>query len=529
MIPMKLFLLPAFVLSGFGVNAQSSIGFQKSFTGVGGNAAYSIAETADGGFIATGRTGGYDLSGSDVSLIKLDMNGGMEWAKTYGGSNEDQGLAVLQTFDGGFMISGNSKSSGNNLGDAYLVKTDAAGNVLWSKTYGGTYADMGLSVQQTQDSGFIVCGYTVTDTIPAPGTIDLLIFKTDLNGTLTWGKHYGGVKNEIGSSIRQTPDGGYIATGISSSFSNGNPNVLLLKTDSIGNVLWSKTYGGSNYDIGSSVRRTGSGEYVIVGYTQSYSGNNNNQIYLLKTTVAGNLLWSKTYGAASYSDASDFSETKDGGYTIIGRKTATFYWQFQLYVIKTDSTGHEEWAKSYGDAYVSAGYSIRQSDDKGYVIAGHRQDTIHAETKMYLIKTDSLGNTGCLDTNRIATETMVSAVETTVIILSGSWGVENNVTTSASAGGQFDNVCFPSVIVDTQREAIHLKCYPNPGTGVFFFEASEPSYSVSIYNTLGNSVFSAETRSKKIKADLSQLPKGVYLYKGTDGKGTIATGRLTIQ
>ncbi|MDH5186801.1 MAG: hypothetical protein OEW70_07050, partial [candidate division WOR-3 bacterium] len=204
------------------------------------------------------------------------------WRRNYGGNRVESGRSVQQTTDG-YIVTGYTNSFGNGGYDVYLIKTDANGDTIWTRTFGGSADDWGRSVQQTTD-GYIITGYTKSS---GAGGYDVYLIKTDANGEHIWSMPFGGSADDQGYSVQQTLDGGYIITGYTKSLGAGGSDVYLIKTDANGDKLWEKTFGGSSDDGGYSIQRHYD-SYIITGYTNS-SGAGGADVYLIKTDANGNV------------------------------------------------------------------------------------------------------------------------------------------------------------------------------------------------------------------------------------------------
>ena len=246
----------------------------------------------------------------DVYLIKTDSSGDTLWTKTYGGSNSDGGSSVQQTNDSGYIITGYTD------GDVYLIKTDSSGDTLWTKTYGAENGDDGLSVEQTSDGGYIITGHA---NAVAFSVHEVFLIKTDSSGDTLWTKIFTESSNSGGNSVQQTSDGGYIITGGTDFFGAGSNDVdvFLIKTDSSGDTLWTKTYGGNSSDVGFSVQQTNDGGYIITGSTYSF-GAGLSAVWVIKTDENGNTLWTRTVGEAGNDWGHSVQQTTDGGYIVCG-------------------------------------------------------------------------------------------------------------------------------------------------------------------------------------------------------------------
>jgi hypothetical protein len=326
----------------------------------------------------------------NVSLVALFTEyayAQVRFAKTYGGTSDDMARFVQQTSDGGYIVVGETNSFGEFELAIFLIKTDAKGNVQWAKTYEVMDFEYAYSVQQTSDGGYIVAGLTTH----FRGNLDILLIKTDANGNVIWAKTYEGTDYDYVSSVQQTSDGGYIVTGLTGSFGAGESDIFLIKTDAKGNIQWAKTYGGTSYDEAFSVQQTSDGGYIVAGLTRSF-GAVGDDIFLIKTDAKGNIQWAKTYGGKGSERASSVRQTADGGYIVAGYTDSFGAGEKDIFLIKTDANGNIIWAKTYGGEFDDKASSVQQTSDGGYIVAGYTGSFGDGDWNIFLIKTDAKGN-----------------------------------------------------------------------------------------------------------------------------------------
>jgi len=353
--------------------------FERTYGGAENDWALSAQQIADGGFVLVGASCSFGRA-QQLFIARTTVAGDTLWTRTLGGYANDLGCSVQQTADGDFIVAGYTDYFST---DVYLVRIDASGNVLWSKRYGGDSLDVAESVEPTTDGGFIVAGFTRSF---GAGSADFYLLKTDANGDTLWTRTYGGSYMDEGKSVRQTADGGYIVVGGCGS----QDDLYAVKTDADGDAEWTRTYGGTGYDIANAVLQVADGGYVIVGTTRSF-GAGEADFYLVRTDANGNTRWTNTYGGENNDFGYSVEETPDGGLVLAGATQSFGEGAVDVYVVATDSSGRERWARTFGGDSNDCAYSIRLTADSGYIVAGYTRSFGAGGEDAYLIKTDSLG------------------------------------------------------------------------------------------------------------------------------------------
>jgi hypothetical protein len=342
----------------------------------------SVTQTSDGGYIVAGTTYSYGAGNGDIWLIKTDASGSEEWSELFGGSEVEYGESVTETSDGGYIVVGSTMSYATGHSDVWLIKTDADGNEEWNQTFGGSDEDHGDSVAQTSDGGYIIAASTQSY---GAGSSDVWLVKTDAHGAEEWSELFGGSGWDFGESVAQTSDGGYIITGCTESYGAGVSDAWLIKTDTSGNEEWSETFGGSSYDYGYSVAQTSDGGYIITGYTQSY-GDGSADVWLVKTDADGNEEWSELFGGSGADFGYSVVQTSDGGYIVVGYTYSYGAGSADVWLIKTDAHGDEEWNELFGGSSYDGGYSVAETSDGGYIVAGDTVSYGNGGSDVWLIK-----------------------------------------------------------------------------------------------------------------------------------------------
>jgi regulation of enolase protein 1 (concanavalin A-like superfamily) len=465
-------LLTAILWASFIGNAQ--ITFEKTYGGNLDDSGQAVLQTNDNGYIITGAIG-VAGHGEDVCLIKTDEYGNVQWSKTYGGIENEQGVTIHQTMDGGYFVICRKGEMGSF--DIYLIKTDENGDTLLTKTYGDYFNDLPIESEQTNDDGYIITGQK-----GQMGNSDVFLMKINENGDIIWTKTFGGFTDDSGNSVYQTNDNGFIISGWTYSFGAGNSDVYLIKTNEIGDTTWTKTIGGPDYEYGGIIFQTSDEGYIISG-TSEISPTWDRNVYLIKTDENGNSIWTKSFGGLGSEYPSSMKRNNDNGYIITGKIEG--YGNLEdVYLIKIDENGDSLWTKSIGGAANEAGYSVQQTNDNGFVIAGVSNSFSSGDYDIYLIKTNENG-----------------------LVLG------NNEYLS---------------------EDFNFNIFPNPGSGLFtidFANTERNLTSLEIYNLDGQLIYNRNLENnynRIIQIDLSNHPKGFYFVQVQTFQG-ILNKRLVIK
>ena len=340
---------------------------------------YDIIQTSDGGYIATGMTASKSSS-DDVYVVKLSPTGDVEWENNYGDIKEDHAKSIRQTSDGGYIIGGGTRSFNVGVIDFYIIKLDSSGEVQWEKKYGGSQTDMCETIIQTEDGGYMAAGQSWQNILEG----NMYLIKLDPSGNKEWDKTISGGLEDGAYDIMQTPDSGYIVAGYTRSTTDGSYEAYIVKTDPDGNVEWSRDFGGGSDDQAFSLEQHRDG-YVVAGYTKSHG--ESSDAYVVKVDLDGNLVWEKTFGGRNTEEvAQSISKTSDGGYILAGKTNQYTYGAYDLYLLKLDSNGIEQWSQVFGGENDDFGYCAIQNSKGGFTAAGQTKSTGFGGD-VYIIKT----------------------------------------------------------------------------------------------------------------------------------------------
>jgi hypothetical protein len=495
------------------------IEWSKSFGGSDIDQALSIEQTADKGFIIAGLSNSddVDIAGhhgttdfSDYWIVKLDSNANLEWQRSLGGDSDDVANSIKQTMDGGYIVAGYSNSingdvSGNHGGyDYWIVKLDDNGKIIWRKSYGGTRDDKAYSIIQTEDSGFVVVGLAfshdgdislhISDTVT---TSDYWVLKLDKSGNLLWEKSFGDYGYQHAFSVRQTTDRGFIIAG------HSEWDYWVIKISNLGDLRWNKLYGGQGADVAFDLDLTSDGGYIVAGYAyskdgdviNSHGGDGKSDSWVIKIDSVGKLLWQKSLGGSDNDAGYSVKQTFDHGFIIAGNTASNDgdvtgnhggndYW-----VVKLDSLGNLQWQKTLGGSGEDFALTVIQTSDSGYVIAGSSDSDDgditdnHSHEDYWIVK---LGNKPV-----------------------------NGVKSGKNISSTLTN-------------------FPNPfsnKTQIQFGHVVESSSELIVYNVLGEEVGRIKIfpGTESITMSRGKLVTGVYVYHLVSDGMIVGQGRMVVQ
>lgn len=398
----KIHLLVFVILIISNTNAQPEIEWKNCYGGSLYDGAIAIQQTMDGGYIVAGYSysNDGDLSVNyglkDYWILKLNPNGDTLWSKVFGGSDKDDARAIQQTIDGGYVVAGYSYSidgdvsNNHGLKDYWILKLDTDGDTVWTKCLGGSSFDYANAIHCTTDGGYIVAGQSRSndgDVSVNYGQEDYWIVKLNTEGAIIWSKCYGGSGHDIAKAVMETTDSMFIVVGITTSddhFVHGHNgsgyDYWILKLNSVGDTIWTKCYGNSKNDWASSITQSPDGGFVIAGTTEIENIDNRLDFWILKLNSEGDSLWSRYYGGSGWDLASSIKQTSDGGYIVAGRTNSSDgdVWGgniindsiYDYWTVKLKSDGDTLWTKCFGGSSEDEAFSIQQTNDGGYIVAG---------------------------------------------------------------------------------------------------------------------------------------------------------------
>jgi hypothetical protein len=330
----------------------------------------AFVQTSDGGYVLGGQSG-FPGSTTGCWIIKTDGAGDSTWSRRFQRDTTDYCTSLIRTFDGGYAL-GCTSSHDRILSNGvfWLIKTDANGDSVWSRTYRAHNLNFCTQVLQTLDSGYVLVGSTGTYDA---GNRNFWLVKTNANGDSLWSREYGGSDWDGCAAVQQTADSGYILAGTTYSFGAGRNDFWLVKTDSRGDSMWSCTYGGPDWDVCSAVVQCADGGYAVAGSQSPYGGTNN--FYLVRTGSDGVVLWTRTFGGENADVCTSLELCADGGFLLGGSTSSFGAGLSDCWLLKVSILGDSLWSAVVGTGGAEECNAIHQTGDGGFLLAGSRDAT----------------------------------------------------------------------------------------------------------------------------------------------------------
>ena len=476
----KFYLL--FFTISFCLNAQPPSKFYARIGGNGYDVGYDVKQTLDNGYIITGSTSSYGLGNTDMYLIKLDSMGQIKFQSTFGNVKNDIGKSVIQLMDSSYVMIGYTNSIGFGGYDIFLVKANKYGGLVWQKTIGGINWDFAHSIQQTLDGGFIIGGSTYDSKY---GNSDGYVVKTDATGNIVWSKTFGGSDDDEFKSVIQTADGGYALAGNTKSYGDLNGDAWVFKLLANGDSAWSIKYGGIKEDFGNKVYQLQNSDIVVVGGTKSASANGATETIILKYDAVGTQIYSYIDSSTRDEYYNSFAEGLNGLLVGCG-KTKDPFFGFQVLVdMYTSTFGYFKFF-SFVIGNNDELFSIYKTKDKGFVCVGSTQGASAVLQDVLILKMDSLGNYG------------------------------NNITS----------------IQDKDLSSIGLTLFPNPASHTLnlkfdnLSKLGHPNF--KIVNLEGNTIMMDIITNNKTEIQIQNLANGLYFLQLYDHYSLLKTSKISI-
>lgn len=362
----------------------------RYFGGAAADRAFDMVATEDGGFVMAGETSSTGAGEQDVYLLKSGADGNLAWSRTFGGTGDDFARAVIEMADGGFSVVGGATSEEDGL-DVYLLRTAPDGNRVWSRTFGGEQDDFANALTPTADGGLAIAGSTAS---MGNGLSDVYLVRTDGDGNFLWSTTYGGASFDTANAIVETSDTGFALAGATTSSGAGGSDMYLIRTDAGGAELWTRTYGGANFEAVYDILPVEEGGFLLAGATGS-QGEGGLDVYVIRTDADGNVVWARTYGGEGEDRALSAIARSTGGFLFAGYTASFGMGLIDAFLLPTDAAGVpdlEETFMTYGGVNADRANTVTERPGGGFAIAGESASGGAGSLDVYLVRTDPAGD-----------------------------------------------------------------------------------------------------------------------------------------
>lgn len=531
---MKKSILICIVVS-FQFVSQAQIKFQHIIGGSGYDDAQEIIQVS-GGYVMCGTTEGFGAGQSDILVIRTNDSGVVQWSKAYGSAGNDFGVGIKKAPGGGFIIAGYTYglSTDTLTNDFLLIKINGTGNVEWAKTYGGPANDEAHAIAVMPDSGFVIAG--TTSSYGGAANQSGYVVRTDKDGVKLWSKAITQNSDQQLFAIEATDDGGCVVAGYTYVSTLRLFDILVSRLNPNGSNQWTKSYGGNNTEQAFSVKQSLTGGFIVSGYTSSF-GNGQDDAFILRLNESGNSSWFSTYGSASAERGKTVLwGTGDGiligGYAKISSAVGPIDNNFLL---KADTSGNVVWSKTYGPSInVSVAYTTALCDDGGYVMSGLTGGFGAQQNDVYTVKVNTIGGSGCSQGGSPLFSSFFSPSDSSGAIFTNG-GVENTVAvTKTNAAVSTIIECNSTGLgMAESKESEKITIFPNPAIetiSIFSANVIAGATLIQIQDVSGKVIYENKFDGirGKISFPVSQFDNGFYQLK-LISKTTIYSGKFVIQ
>ena len=490
------------------------------------DAGVMVREVAAGGYLVSGNSvSGVGMRLSRVMIGRMDAAGDTAFVGYYGVDTLSIKSIGTKEVSGGYVTVGNVVHW-NSQANVFVMRTDGAGNVVWFKCYSRPDNYEARCFQVLGDGGVVVTGAADTLMMAADSSMTLFqntfLMRMDVNGDVVFGKKYGFGFVNYGSYVIEVSCGGYVIAGHSEK-ALSSVDIMLLKTDVMGNLLWQREIGALFYNRASCVSETSDGGLIVTGTTGVIIGccSLDPLINLVKTDGDGNLIWARRFGCFD-EEGYAVVQTNDGGYAVTGTGSgcvATGFDHGNAFLIKVDSVGENQWCNLYSrnENWAEYGQDIVKTSDGGYAMVGQAMDITAPENAyLYLIKTDGNGASGCNDTSYAMPDTAITMHDSVLVIGTVNEGFAlgtQNVHVYRGAIAQ--NACEGNGVKEVNDDG-EARVFPNPSQGIFEFQISNFKLDgVKVYDVLGTMVNDKRlmVNGNRATIDLTGCAKGLYFVE----------------
>lgn len=509
---------------------SQSYRFQQSYGTAEDDRGQTVVQASDGKLLVLFKTFASGM-GSEMGIMKIRVDGTVEWARRYGGNGNDNASQMIETSTGDIVITGNTTSFGSGKEDAFLMKLNSTGDYEWGLVYGESDAEFGYAVAETPDGGFALFSTTRSFGF---GNNDFMLVRTDDLGNVIWARVYGTGQDEIPRSGIATSDSGFVAVGRTTGFGAGSNDLWMIKILANGDVNWSYAYGSSNSEEAFSVIETSDSGFAAAGWTNSFSGNPG-RFYVLRTDDQGNIVWSsdgQDFGPTVLSQARSIVQTSDGNFLIAGNGSPANLQDGALF--KLDNSGNLIWYHTLWNLKALETNSVVETADSQIVVTGGITGGVN-QAEVFLAKADPAGDPGCFFTVNASSHTQMLTARNTGAQMDSI--LPSVLPAPFSEGGFSINQTSWCIISDLEKE-IKEKEEPNvvlefQGPVVIFRNEDQKELArtriLRVYDMKATMVAEEIAHpSETITLDASHLDSGLYFYRISSGS-EVSQGKFIIR